>query len=183
MENCSALSQPWWKISIKFKLNHNKLYKSVVIITFNFNLNYFEVENMIKTLGAIVLAWAFTLGIGGCEKEKEYRVEIEEGYTCKASLGGDQDHVWVNKGESMIGAKTITRCTGENCMPAVSYAVDPSGSSTEERFALEVVMENGEFTTDSSWYGDPKERKEGIEGYQLIKKCEDLLEQTYKKGF
>ena len=139
---------------------------------------------MRKLLTSIVLAGALAFGVGGCEKEKEYRVEMENGYVCKANFGGDQDQVWITKGEQMVGLKTICRgCTGDDCMSAVTYAVDTSGNSTEEKFALAVVNKNGEFTTEMSWDDDPKERKECIEGYQLIKKCEDLLEQTYKRGF
>jgi hypothetical protein len=132
-----------------------------------------------------ILAGVMAFGIGGCVKEKKeaYSLEMKNGYVCQASFGESQDHVWIGKGKQLIGTKTICRCTGDNCMPAVSYAVDPSGTSRRDNFVLSLVNENGEFTTDLSWYDDPKVRKEYKQLYSLIKECESLLEQKYKRGF
>ncbi len=131
----------------------------------------------------LVLAGAMALGLAGCnscEKEKEYRLEMGLGYTCQADFHEKQDHVWVTWGEQTIGLKTICRCTGDDCMPALSYAVNVS---EEDNDVLEVINENGAPTTDSSWYKDLKVKNIYKQKYSLVKQCEQLLEQKYKKDF
>jgi len=136
-----------------------------------------------KTLGAIVLAGAMALGISGCPKWiPTYYTQMGE-YLCRAEFDYSseeikQDRVEIIVGEDLVGFKATCRgCQGDHCLPPVTYGVQRERG--DQYWAL--VYEDGTPDPDSAKTPEVKERCKEV--YQLVKQCEQLLEQKYHKDF
>lgn len=137
-----------------------------------------------------ILAGAIALGVSSCTNEKNHvdgyahecpALEMENGYTCEGCLDDEiQDTVLVTDGQQVIGAKlTVKSCEQENyCLPPVSYIAQREKGDGSAFYVM-----NGNGTPNPASARTLQDVKRCREVYSLIKKCEQLLEQKYKKNF